>query len=175
VLLPLPVEAGAFHTLTLALDPPCPRIDNPALACRALGIAAGGFAYQPGSGAAGAFGRGVALAASAPETVRAGETLPIWLSWGFSQAIAENDIRFVHLLDADGALQAQMDTTLGARAVGTGWAEQVDLPLRADLPPGTYSLYVGWYSYPDLIRFPVLTDSPRMADGLLLVGEVQVE
>jgi hypothetical protein len=176
VFLPLPVNAGAFHTLTLALEPPCPRNDNPALSCRTVEVSEVRFEFQGAARQAAQFGRGVALqGAFAPETGNASETLPVWLSWSFSEAVTDNDIRFVHLLDANGELQAQVDVSLGARAAGTGWAEQVDLPLRADLPPGTYSLYTGWYTYPDLLRFPVLTDSPRMADGLFLIGEVRVE
>lgn len=174
VFVPLPVDQGAFHTLTLALDPPCPRSDNPALGCRVVNVSDVRFDYQAAARQQAQFGRGVALdGAFAPETANAGETLPVWLSWQFGEAMTENDIRLVHLLDENGELQGQVDSTLGA--AGTGWAEQVDLPLRADLPPGTYSLYTGWYTYPDLIRFPVLTDSPRGADGLWLIGEVRIE
>lgn len=175
--LPLPVEARAFHTLTLVLDPPCPRSDSPALACRALEVGETDFTYQPSAEVTADFGRGVRLTgASAPDTARAGGTLPVWLTWTFAEPMTETDIRFVHLLDPSGAqIVAQVDSTPGVRAAGTGWAEQVDLMLPPDLPPGTYPLYTGWYTYPDLIRFPVLTDSPRIADGLFLIGEVQVE
>jgi hypothetical protein len=145
--LPLPVTAGAYHTLRLQLDPPCPLNVTPGLACRSIrgAIAAVQPIIQPD---APAFAPPL-LRAAVPLTVPAGGTLTVDLAWQFDREMTENDIRYVHVLDASGALVAQDDRPVGARPAGSGWIEQVALPL-ADLPPGMYAVRAGWYRYPEI-------------------------
>jgi hypothetical protein len=174
---PLPVQAGAYHTVTLALDSPCPLDYGPALRCRAVRLSDLRFEqYRPGAGAGFApvtFGRGVTLAFADVEL--AGRTVTARLLWRFAAPLTEADVRFVHLLGAGGPPLAQADGALGAIAAGSAWAETVALALPDDLPPGEYRLYAGWYTYPELARFPVLTPVEGAQDGLALVRIVRVE
>jgi hypothetical protein len=52
--------------------------------------------------------------------------------------------------------------------------ETLDLNLPSELAAGTYRVYVGWYSYPDLVRFPVLSDVPGAQDGWAMIGEFTI-
>src|SRR5690606_31752976 len=135
---------------------PCPLTTDPSLECRAVEIAdlTLEFTPAPEDRAVFTFEHGVRLDRwYIPESAQAGETLPIWLSWSFQEARAEHDIRFVHLINAAGELVGQQDITLGVREAGTRWAEQVDIALPANLPPGDYQVYAGWYLYPDIVNF----------------------
>jgi len=87
--------------------------------------------------------------------------------WAFDEARDENDIRFVQVIDSAGRLLAQDDQPLGEHQAGSHWAEIAQVPLPDDLPPGTYQVYTGWYTYPDLVRFPVLADVDGAQAGLL--------
>lgn len=174
---PLPVQAGAYHTVTLALEPPCPQGHSPALRCRTVRLSDLRLErYRPGAGVGFApvqFGRGVTLAFADVEP--AGASLKARLLWRFSAPLTEADVRFVHLVGDDGALLAQADGPLGVIAAGSAWAEALTLSLPSHLPPGEYRVYAGWYAYPDLARFPVLTAVEGAQDGLALLGTVRVE
>ena len=174
---PLPLQAGAYHTVTLALEPPCPQGYGPALRCRTVTASDLRFGrYRPGAGADFApvtFGRGVTLAFADVEL--AGEALSVRLLWRFAQPLTDADVRFVHVVCADGPPLAQLDSALGAVSAGTAWAETLTLPLADARPPGACRVYAGWYTYPDLARFPVLTDVAGARDGLALLGTVGVE
>ena len=56
------------------------------------------------------------------------------------------------------------------QAAGEGWSEVVSINLPADLAPGEYQVYVGWYAYPDTTPFPILSDVPDAQSGVLEVG-----
>lgn len=84
--------------------------------------------------------------------VKAGESLRfslVWQAWGTPQ---QNLVRFVHLRGPDGRVVAQQDTVpcLGA-CLASSWlseeilVDEVEVVLPADLPPGDYSLAIGWY------------------------------
>ena len=171
ITLEVPVPAAGYHTVTLALEPPCPQHFADALRCRAVQIDDLAFAdFVPGTGAdvPVMFARGVELAAF---SVDAGAQA-VRLMWRFDELVTENDVRFVHVVDAQGQLVAQDDRTLGARSAGEGWAEQMTF---ADLPPGAYEVYAGWYTYPDFARFAVLADVPGAADGWVHLGALVIE
>jgi hypothetical protein len=89
----------------------------------------------------------------------------------FDEARAETDVRFVHVLDADGNLVAQADRSLGEQPAGGQWAEAVEVALPDDLAAGTYRVYVGWYTYPDITRFAVLSSALGTLDNRVYVGE----
>ncbi|MCS7069905.1 MAG: hypothetical protein NZM00_00245, partial [Anaerolinea sp.] len=146
--LPLPVTTGGYHTLTLRLDPPCPLNIPPALACRSIRAGVTGVQSIIQTSAS-AFAPPL-LRAAVPLTVPAGGTLNVDLVWRFDQDMTTNDIRFVHVLDAGGALVAQDDRPLGALPAGSNRVERIAL-LLADLPPGTYSVRAGWYRYPEIV------------------------
>ncbi|HSS96830.1 MAG TPA: hypothetical protein VLK33_07365, partial [Terriglobales bacterium] len=72
-----------------------------------------------------------------------------------------------------GKLVAQADNTLGVQAAGDGWSEAVPIKEPADLPPGAYTVDVGWYAYPDTTPFPILSDIPdaqNAQNGVLEIG-----
>jgi hypothetical protein len=170
VAVPVPLASG-YHTVTLSVDPPCPTAVNPALRCKTVDVDRLTFndlVTQPFESAQ--YGNGVTLAGARVGGVT-NEQLSIWLWWQFSAPRSENDIRFVHVVDENGAPVAQLDQTTGERAPGDQLAEVVSIDLPPDLAPGTYHVYTGWYTYPDLIRFPVLSDVPGKQDNYVLVGE----
>jgi hypothetical protein len=167
---PLPVQAGAYHVVRLALNPPCPAVDDPALECRAVAVSNLVLAEPiTGDSAEATFDRGVRLLRGTVEE-QEDEALTVRLSWAFDAALSENDIRFVHVVGADGTPVVQDDRTLGVQAAGSTWVENVALTLPDDLPLGTYRVYVGWYTYPDFIRFAV----EGAPDGLVLLGEITI-
>ena len=167
---------SGFQTITLALDPACPLHFDPALECRSAAVSDLTLDYTPAEpGAAVQFEHGLQLAASYfPASAHAGDSLPVWLWWQFDQARSENEIRFVHVTDATGTLVGQQDNTLGVIAAGETRAEQVDVALRADLPPGDYTVSVGWYTYPDITNFCILT-ADQCGDRVLTLGTVTIE
>lgn len=175
---PLPLRAETYHTVALVVEPACPQGYGPALRCRAVALSDARFErYRPGAGAAfapAAFGRGVTLAFAAVEA--SGGTVTARLLWRFAEPLTDADVRFVHLLGADGPPLAQADGPLGSVPAGSAWAETVTLALPDGLPPGDYSVYAGWYTYPALHRFPLLAAADdRARDGLALLGTVRIE
>lgn len=172
---PLPVTAQSYHTISLALDPPCPAHFDAALACRSVALdgVTFDFTLTPLSDQT-AFERGVTLIRSTiPPAARAGESLPVWLWWGFTQPLDTDDIRFVHVTDAAGTPVAQQDNPLGVIAAGETRAELVEIALPDDLPPGEYAVSVGWYTYPDITNFCVVVDN-TCGERVLTLGTIRV-
>lgn len=93
------------------------------------------------------------------EKMSAGETLPITLYWQGTQAIETSYTIFSHVLNADGALVAQMDSLPIYGYYPTNqWVpdeivpDRMDIPLPTDLPSGTYSVIVGMYDVKTMKR-----------------------
>jgi len=166
---PLFTDTG-YHTITLGLQPACPQYVDTALRCRGLSWNDLSLnAFTPAAPDAPVqLDRGVQLEGSHLE--RSAEHLNVWLWWRFDQPLTEYDVRFVHVLDADGNPVAQDDTPPGQRPAGSQWSEAVEL--STDLPPGSYTVYTGWYTNPDLTRFAVHADTPGAQDGLVYLGTV---
>jgi hypothetical protein len=90
---------------------------------------------------------------------------------------------FVHLLDAGGGLVTQHDgPPAGGRYPLQAWIpgevvrDAHPLVLPADMPPGTYRLQVGMYTWPDLDRLPAQDRTGAvLPDGVVVLGEVAVE
>jgi hypothetical protein len=173
---PIPVSANTYHTVTLAVHPPCPQEHSPSLRCRALSAHGLSFGqYVPADDLNLQFDRGIVLArASVPEHAEAGSDLPVSLLWQFSMARNGNEIRFLHVLDRDDNLVAQFDSTLGDQPAGSTWVEQVDVPIPPELPAGEYHVYAGWYTYPDFTRFTVLSDVDAAQNNLVLLGAFRI-
>jgi hypothetical protein len=191
IIVPVPVEANAYHTITLAVDPPCPLNAGEGQACRTVTLSSFSLEtfterqrvsdttptypvslYAPAQ----ALTEPPALYlmdARTPTAASPGAALPVWLYWQFNTVRADTDIRFVHVLNAEGVLVAQDDGPLGSLPAGSAWAEQVDITLPADLPPGVYRVYAGWYPYPDIVNFCVLENGACSANGVL-VGAVEI-
>jgi len=173
---PLPVSAQTYHIVRLALNPPCPQVQESSLRCRALEMRDLSFgALSPAEDLNGQFDRGVTLARTfVPEHAEAGENLPVNLLWRFDAPRNRTEIRFLHVLNQYDELVAQFDSTLGDQPAGGVWSEAVDVALPNDLPPGTYRVYVGWYTYPDAVRFDVLSDGDGAQNDLVFLGSFEV-
>jgi hypothetical protein len=129
------------------------------------------------------FGPSIGLLAPAgsprPElTAEPGATVSIPLRWLAIAAPTADDTVFVHLVDAQGKLAAQADgPPLAGRYPTSTWdaGELIDdtrqLPLPANLPPGRYTVQIGWYLPSTGARLPV---SPTAPDDALPVADVVV-
>jgi len=172
--LPLPVRRG-YHTVTLALESPCPLHFDATLECRAVQVT--NLALENFTPAAldqvVQWDRGLQLAGSYLPPVRS--EIGVWLWWRFEQPRNTNEIRFVHVLNAEGGNVAQTDDALGNQPAGGAWFEKVTIPLPDDLPAGEYTVYTGWYTLPDVVRFPVLSDVPGAQNGLVELGTFRIE
>ncbi|MCA9986257.1 MAG: glycosyltransferase family 39 protein [Anaerolineales bacterium] len=126
------------------------------------------------------FGEQIRLtAAGVPAApLRAGDILPIQLTWSARTPITERYKIFLHLVGPDGQIVAQRDSEPGGGlALTDGWepgAVIVDnhgifLPL--ELPPGQYTLRLGLYALTDPNRRLPLSDG---ADWLEL-AQFQIE
>ena len=150
--------------------------DNPALRCDAVGLEALQFeGYMPAPAQTVAYDRGVTLVNGMIGDAQPGQPLAVRLVWQFDRPRDENDIRFVHVLDADNNLVVQDDHTLGEQPAGAQWSEQVTLALPYDLPAGSYRVVVGWYVYPDFTRFGVVSDVEGAQDGVALLNTFEIE
>jgi hypothetical protein len=94
----------------------------------------------------------VGLDAAANE-VSAGDSLQARLHWRVEAEFDQNYTAFIHLIGPDGALYGQVDQTPGAGAFPTtGWlpgeyiADEYNIPLAAEAPPGEYQLEIGLYN-----------------------------
>ncbi|MBE0689958.1 MAG: hypothetical protein IH587_07530, partial [Anaerolineae bacterium] len=169
--IPLPLIEQGYYTIALAVSPPCPAQIAPGQICRALDVEAlevGGF-VEADYAAPSLFEHGISLAGHAIAPRADHERLvPIWLWWKFAEPRTQNDVRFVHVLDAAGNLVAQHDGSLGSVAENTARSEEVIVALPDDLPSGEYQIVTGWYNYPDIIPYRVLDGDS--SDTAVLLG-----
>jgi hypothetical protein len=174
--IPIPVTAQTYHTVRLALNPPCPQLSGAALRCRALEMRDLAFgALNPAEDVNWQFDRGITLVRTfVPESAEAGENLPMNLLWRFDAPRNGTEIRFLHVLSQNDELVAQFDSTLGDQPAGGMWAESVNIALPDDLLPGMYRVYAGWYTYPDATRFNVLSDGDGAQNNLVFVGAFEI-
>jgi hypothetical protein len=92
---------------------------------------------------------------------------------------------FVHLLNSQGQMAAQLDWTpqdAWGPLPTTAWnpdqpvVDRQTLALPPDLPPGDYTLALGWYYPPSGERLPVTaSDQPLLPGELLPLGAVVVQ
>ena len=172
----LPLRAGAWHMLTFVPEPGCLRAPAVALVCPEEALERFTLEFLPAAALQQArFAEGVTLlAGSLPARVAAGDELVLRLHWDFAQARDDFDVRFVHLLDAEGQLVAQSDETLGLLPAGSQLSERISLALPAALPPGEYGAWLGWYRYPQITRLPLL--EPADSGGAVLpLGVVRID
>lgn len=170
--LPLPVDYRGYHTVRLEATPICPIAPSPALICPAVQVEAPVFTplsagplYDPVL-----LGGGVKLSGAylPPDAIRG--VLPVRLWWTFETPIGPEAVRFIKVIDQNGTQIAGVDQALGG--LDGDWIERIDLDLGDQ--EGTFAVYAGWYSYPDLARFPVFSDAQGAHDGLIFLGNVSV-
>ncbi len=171
----MPLRAGAWHMLTFVPEPGCSRVASPVMLCRGEALSNFTMEILPATSRQARFAAGVTLlAGSLPARVAAGDELVLRLHWDFAQARDDFDVRFVHLLDAEGQLVAQSDETLGLLPAGSQLSERISLALPAALPPGEYGAWLGWYRYPQITRLPLLEPAEAQGDVLPL-GVVRID
>jgi hypothetical protein len=112
----------------------------------------------------------------------AGDTLSVTLYWQALHPPTDDYTVFVHLLGTDGELAAQSDAPpidglypTSRWEKGDRLIQRIDLHLPPSVPPGTYDLVVGMYTYPDIVRLVVASDRPRAQDGLVWLESVQIK
>jgi hypothetical protein len=164
----IPVTQPGYHTVTLALDRPCPISPDPALVCRSVQTGFTGMSFSPAPHpfVPVDFANGIHLLGSLLSEGK----LSLW--WKFDAPVNAQEVRFIHVLDKDGKLAWQNDGSLGEFAANSEWVE--DFPLPADLPKGEYTVVVGWYAYPDTTPFCVLANGACSAEGTAEVGKLVV-
>lgn len=127
------------------------------------------------------FGGQMRLVDVSLEHLAAGE-VALDFYWQALGASRDNYTMFVHLLGEDGARIAQWDGPVGGIQNGTStWPEnglgyeQALLTFDEDeVPPGTYQLFTGLYTYPDIVRLPVDADGPRSDERLLYIADIMI-
>jgi hypothetical protein len=117
------------------------------------------------------------LAAVPPVTMARGEAVTGALVWEALTTADADLVRFVHVLDQDGRLVGQEDTTPCRGACpASSWlpgeylVDKFSAALPPDAPPGPYRLAVGWYSRDTFQRLAARNhDGAALADSLLIL------
>jgi hypothetical protein len=170
---PVYLSRAGYSTLSLVVEPPCPRSDDPVLQCRAVtvnNLAFGSFQAVPDVRPV-RFEQGLILNSS--KVNHEGNHVSIWLDWRFEQPRAATDVRFVHIVNSSGELIGQSDDSLGIQPTGN-WSEAVEINLRDNLPAGEYTVYVGWYTFPDIKPFYILNEDGTPVDGNLKIAVLDI-
>ncbi|MCP4543288.1 MAG: hypothetical protein GY832_39750 [Chloroflexi bacterium] len=115
-----------------------------------------------------------------PETVLADETVDIWLAW-WARSLPPTKSGyhfFAHLLDKDGNLHSQYDVAgfpTSSWQAGDLVLYRFPVPIPTDLPSGHYPVWVGLYTYPDIVNVSFLDMAGNPAGDRVLLGEIAVE
>jgi len=176
--IPIPIDRRGYHTLRIAPDPPCPeRFDASVLHCQrvpvenvSIDVLSDGAIYDPIR-----IEDGIVLAGYLLPEASAGDLIKIRFWWRFEADRSENDVRFVHVLDAVGrqAPGSPPDHHFGAMPAGSELTETVALD-KSLLEPGEYRVLTGWYELPQAIRYDVLTDVEGAQDDTVVLGAIRV-
>jgi hypothetical protein len=113
---------------------------------------------------------------------RPGDVVNLTLYWQSAAKIDKDYTVFVHLLDADGNIRAQMDAPPRGGAYPTSiWAvaeivrDDYALALPRDVVPGEYTIEIGLYEYVTLSRLVVVNASGQdVGDRWALAESVEV-
>jgi len=113
-------------------------------------------------------------------TPASGQSVTLTLHWQALNDIPVSYTTFVHVVDSKGGVVAQSDVLPGrGQWLTTGWqpqewiTDQLSLSLPADLPPGQYQVWVGWYHVPTGQRLPLIEDSG--GQNVVELGALQVQ
>ena len=105
------------------------------------------------------------------------DTLAGRLVWLAREPMAESYKVFIHVIDDQGKLLAQVDSRPQGYASNTNrWipgqvvADRFEVPLPPDTPPGRFQVRVGLYNEADGQRLPVLDASGKAVDDQVLLG-----
>ena len=122
------------------------------------------------------------LSFGAAESVAPGESLAVRLYWTARRPLTEDYIVFVHLLDGKGERVTSYDSVPRGRTSPTStWLpgdvvpDALYLPIAPDIPVGTYQLWVGIYTWPDMVRLPVWDrEGIEQVNSTLFLSSIQV-
>ncbi|MCY3907619.1 MAG: hypothetical protein OXF63_10265 [Anaerolineaceae bacterium] len=171
----LPLQARGWHMLTIRAVPVCSVVPDPVPQCPVVELNNLRLAVVSAPFVQARFVEGVELrAASLPAQAQAGEELTARMHWVMEEGRDRFDVRFVHVLDETGRLVAQSDEDPGFLPAGSEYVERVELQLPEDLPAGEYSVWLGWYRYPEIRRLPLI-EPGGLAGDILPLGVVRVE
>ena len=176
--IPLPIARRGYHTLRIAADPPCPeRIDTNLLLCQdvkvenvRIEVLSDGAIYDPIR-----IEDGIVLAGYLLPEDSADELIKIRLWWRFEAEKSAKDVRFVHILDANGrpVTGSPRDRHFGTLQAGSEITETVTLD-KSRLTSGEYRVLTGWYELPQAVRYDVLSDVEGAQDDTVVLGMVRI-
>jgi 4-amino-4-deoxy-L-arabinose transferase-like glycosyltransferase len=115
------------------------------------------------------------LSVSFPDKIEPARVFPVQFFWKVLQPVAADYTIFIHIVDSNDQIIAQLDRPPGGGTSPTSsW--QVDqllrdtypVPLPSDLPPGLYRVRMGLYTWPDLTLQPVHNGESVLGDHLWL-------
>lgn len=121
-------------------------------------------------------------ASKIPESASAGDSITVSALWrGLKETYATHQ-RFLILMDSQGRIVAQQDGPMFSEAFPSSalLPEQLlradmNLPIPGDLPAGTYTLGMGIYRWPDIIRLPAFgKNGARLPDDTIILGEIAI-
>ncbi len=176
--IPLPMARRGYHSLRIAPDRPCPeRIDTTLLHCQRLKVEnvrievlSEGAIYDPIR-----IEDGIILAGYLLPEAPTGDLIQMRFWWQFEADRSEKDVRFVHVLDANGRLVpgSPPDHHFGLMPGGSELTETVSLD-RSKLEAGEYRVLTGWYELPQAMRYDVLTDVEGAQDDTIVLGTIRI-
>jgi 4-amino-4-deoxy-L-arabinose transferase-like glycosyltransferase len=126
------------------------------------------------------FGDTIRLAGWSLET--APGTLTLTTNWQALAYPTDAHTFFIHVTNAEDAIVAQVDTQpRGGSYPTTAWVPGEIIPdsyavsLPADLPPGEYGVWIGWYTLPSGERLPATIDGEPVPDNRVLLTTIEVD
>jgi hypothetical protein len=116
------------------------------------------------------------------ETLKAGDTLRLTFYWQAQRQMVTSYTVFTHLLDKDSHIWGQKDSIPcdGTRPT-TGWvegeviADEYNIVVQPDAPPGEYVIEVGMYEAETGQRLPVLDEEGQVQGDRVLLGKMVVK
>jgi hypothetical protein len=127
------------------------------------------------------FANGVAfMGYQMAEAVFPGDTLEVWLVWWVRvpPLPGEDYHFFVHLLDKEGVLRGQYDVVgfpAASWQAGDVVLSRFPVPVSSDLSPGSYQVWAGLYTFPDVVNVSYLDVAGNPAGDRVALGEVIVK
>lgn len=104
-----------------------------------------------------------------------GSTGEAWVQWHVAWTDARDSHLFAHLVDESGARWAGKDILgypVAARRPGDWVINRLPMTLARDAPAGPFWLWVGMYTYPEVVPLPVLDAGAMPAADALRLGPV---
>jgi hypothetical protein len=119
------------------------------------------------------------IAAKASDGLQAGGTFRWTMAWRVRSLPSQGiDYHwFNHMVDEAGKRVAQMDGVgFPARSwrVGDIVVTWFDVPIAPDATPGTYTMRVGMYTYPDIQNVPVVDKAGNPVSDAIEVGPLEI-